>query len=330
VVSGQIEIGIRVAARPEAEAVFPFLAAGVGLAKKRPGRHRDPDLKRSASGKAKSSNFRDWNTKDPGTAYTVAQRQLTGRPDIGERLLAALNEFAVLTYRLSDSTLHPAERNRVKNRLNELSALITTAQGSSKDQRLSYPLGVLYARGDLARAGDPGIPEPADADDDPVARRAYALHQAGLYYAGLHCAFWGGLRQDVAEALSPEDVRELEGVGRTGIQRRRIPSHLSKIVVSIVGTEDYQDTAEREKRRTGIAARLWEARKAMGVCVMAVDHVVIDEIPPGWPKDGAGAWQMNDIFRARLIRGLGALVEFFHLEDDGRRPRIRAWRPPEG
>lgn len=282
------------------------------------GRHRALDISRRADGKPHDSRYRH---KDGGADFAVIQRIGMTDPAHNEALLRALGDRARINFLLSDRDANVTREDR--DRLKAAEALLAS-MGERKDQHLSYPLGVLFARGDLARKADKNLP-PSDGRHDPVEQRAKILHDAGLKYASDHVAFWGGLRQDVAEALTPTDIRELQRTGRTSIQRRKIPTHLERFVAGIVGTEDYQSDSEREKRRAGLSARYAAARRAMGPWVTAVDHITLDELPPRFPADGPSAWHMLPGFRVHLICGLLALAKVYHLAKDLPEPDARGF-----
>lgn len=142
----------------------------------------------------------------------------------------------------------------------------------------SYPLGVLYAAGDLS----------------PVAEQAEFLHHAGLRYAALHFAARNGIRAP----------------------RSAIPGHLSKPLVSIIGAPSENTPEEQEKLRAQKEVDLRGARQAllraspMSFALMIVDRVCIDELPLAY----AGAHQ--DPLK-HLLAGLGGLVEHFELDKSG-------------
>lgn len=90
------------------------------------------------------------------------------------------------------------------------------AGADPKDQRASYPLGILALRGDLA---DP------DADKDEAEEQNHLRHQAGLIYAGLHAIVHGGNktpRSHLGSAIAglSEPLSDLTDTDRDTIYRR--------------------------------------------------------------------------------------------------------------
>jgi hypothetical protein len=283
------------------------------------------DVKRYPGGQIRYERVRD----DPGNAFANIQRVSAVDPSATALAIHLLGAVARSERRLrgrrptrDEFTEQAAERDA----LGRTNALIGVAV---RDEKLSYPVGVLFLRGVFG--DDREHTRQKRCSDDPRrgpcdrCRQAALMHRAALKYAALHCTFWGGLKQDVAQGLHPSDLRELNSTGRNGMPKRRIPSHLSKLLAAIVGTEDFLTEDEYQKWYAGIRDRYRASRQALMQAGLAalnmVERTVIDELPPG-PVGMPGMWRLTPGDASSLRIGLCALVQAFRLDDPEReRPR---------
>jgi hypothetical protein len=164
--------------------------------------------------------------------------------------------------------------------LREAEAVEERIVADAHDQLLSYPLGLLFRQGHFH---DRSI-----ADLKERQRHAERLREAGLRYAALHFAVFNG----------------------TGTPRRFVPSHLSKLVVEIVGYVG-DDPQKLEAIRQAKERRLAQAREALrsaaprDLALKIIDRTCLEEaaLPPAMIFYGI----------RYLIAGLTALAELFHL-----------------
>ncbi len=311
-----------------AAAVLSSLGLGgrepMGRRRPRPPRREDAD--RDANGRIRYDRLR----RDLGNTFSNLHRVAPINPDLADVAVKMLGASARLDRKIRSGWHPDRERSiELKAELQGWGVAVHQVDAAARDERLSYPAGVLYLR--HAFGDDPEHAARSRCYDDAnlreqcsPCRQARLMHRASLAYAALHCAVWGGLKQDIAEALTPEDLRELLGTGRSGTPRRHVPSHLGKLLVSIVGTEDPGDPKERQKRREATAHRYWAAREAMmqvGLgALMMVERIVIDELPPG-PAGMPGMWRLSTNDGINLRLGLSALITALRLDEPRRGDR---------
>jgi hypothetical protein len=168
---------------------------------------------------------------------------------------------------------------------------VQEAIDAAREQRLGYPLGVLFLR-DLLCPGEPGE---SKEETEHRRERSILLEKAGLHYAALHFAVWNG----------------------SGAPLRDIPSHLSKILVAVPAPPCELTPEKLDELRMAREYRLAKCRRAlkaavpMGLAITIIDRVCIEQVDLTDPEAGPGALQAP---LKHLRAGLAALIGVFELD----------------
>ena len=159
--------------------------------------------------------------------------------------------------------------------------------------RLDYPLGILFLSDQLC----PGVSGESEAETLRRKERSVLLEKAGLLYAGIHFLVWSG----------------------SGAPICNISSHLSKVLVDIVGPPSELTPEKIEELRVAREYRLQKCRRAlaaaapMGLALRIVDRVCIEQAPLAGPAAIQAPLK-------HLRAGLSALVDALDLDSKARQP----------
>jgi len=198
------------------------------------------------------------------------------------------------------------------NRTRKGQDILLAATARAKPPNLSFPVGIAFEQGLLAR----------NSDDD-----GRELLQAADIYAGLHRQVWGKLPADIEADITrrwgPDAWRMLLEVGRVSAPAPPASNFRKLVGQTPLGSDGQGDPEEYLRRRLRYADRYAAAREALqrsGLDALAiVENLVIDGVTPQFLRPGMVRTDRSVSDHGALVRGLTALANTFGLFDGRRR-----------